>query len=181
MKFCLLKLIRKMILLLRTIASYISLKLKYGSSVEVHLINSLKNKVNINLQKDSKLTVGQFLMVDGPLYIKCEQGASLTIGNRVFFNHNCSITSHMSISIGDDSNFANNVVIVDHNHNIGSKGLKEGFTSKEVSIGKNVWIGANATILQGVTIGDGAVIAAGAVVTKNVPNYEIWGGYLLGL
>lgn len=67
------------------------------------------------------------------------------------------------------------MVIVDHNHKIGSNGLKEGFTFKEITIGKNVWIGANSTVLQGVSIGDGAVIAAGAVVTKDVPSYEIWG------
>ena len=30
--------------------------------------------------------------------------------------------------------------------------------------------------MKGVTIGKGSVIAAGAVVTKNVGEYEIWGG-----
>lgn len=161
---------------MRSILNYLSLKLRYGSSAKVDLINSIKNKVNVNLEKDSKHTVGRFLMVDGPLYIKCEREASLTIGNRVFFNHNCSITAHSSISIGDGCNIANNVVIVDHNHRIDSKGIKEGYTFKDVYIGKNVWIGANSTVLQGVTIGDGAVIAAGAVVTKDVPSYEVWGG-----
>lgn len=39
------------------------------------------------------------------------------------------------------------------------------------------WIGANVTILKGVTIGKGSVIAAGAVINKDVPPYEIWGGY----
>ncbi len=43
-------------------------------------------------------------------------------------------------------------------------------------IGNDVWIGSNAIILQGVKIGDGSVIAAGAVVTKDVPNYTVWGG-----
>ena len=170
------KFIRKIILLVRTIVIYLKLKLLYGRSAKVCLINSLKNKISVNLEKGSNLEIGRFLMVDGPLYIKCERKASLTIGNRVFFNHNCSITSHSSISIGDGCNIANNVVIVDHNHKIDSNGLKDGFTFKEITIGKNVWIGANSTVLQGVSIGDGAVIAAGAVVTRNVPSYEIWGG-----
>lgn len=163
-------------MLIRSILNYLSLKLRYGSSAKVDLINSIKNKVNVDLEKDSKLTVGRFLMEDGPLYIKCERGASITIGNRVFFNHNCSITAHSSIFIGDGCSVANNVVIVDHNHRIDSKGIKEGYTFKDVYIGNNVWIGANSTILQGVFIGDGAVIAAGAVVTRNVPSHEIWGG-----
>lgn len=43
-------------------------------------------------------------------------------------------------------------------------------------IGDEVWIGARAIVLRGVRIGQGAVVAAGAVVTKDVPDYEIWGG-----
>lgn len=45
-----------------------------------------------------------------------------------------------------------------------------------IVIEKDVWCGANVTVLKGVTIGKGSVIAAGAVVTKNVGEYEIWGG-----
>ena len=47
---------------------------------------------------------------------------------------------------------------------------------RPVVIEEDVWCGANVTILKGVTIGRGSVIAAGAVVTKNVGEYEIWGG-----
>ncbi len=45
-----------------------------------------------------------------------------------------------------------------------------------VIIEEDVWCGANVTILKGVTIGKGSIIAAGGVVTKNVGEYEIWGG-----
>lgn len=37
----------------------------------------------------------------------------------------------------------------------------------------------DTNILQGVTIGNGAVVVAGAVVTKDIPPYEVWRGYLL--
>lgn len=47
---------------------------------------------------------------------------------------------------------------------------------RPVTIEEDVWCGANVTILKGVAIGKGSVIAAGAVVTKNVGEYEIWGG-----
>lgn len=44
-------------------------------------------------------------------------------------------------------------------------------------IGNDVWIGDNVTILPACKyIGDGAVIAAGAVLTKDVNDYEVWGG-----
>lgn len=35
---------------------------------------------------------------------------------------------------------------------------------------------ANATVLPGVTLHEGAVLAAGAVATKDIPEWEIWGG-----
>jgi len=49
-------------------------------------------------------------------------------------------------------------------------------TKGDVIIGNDVWIGRNVIIMSGVSIGDGAVIAAGSVVSKNIGNYEIWGG-----
>lgn len=49
-------------------------------------------------------------------------------------------------------------------------------TKGSVIIENDVWIGFEATIMSGVKIGNGAVIAAGALVTKNVGDYEIWGG-----
>lgn len=53
---------------------------------------------------------------------------------------------------------------------------KEYQAYKKTYIGNDVWIGAKALIKSGVKIGDGAVIAMGAVVTKDVGDYEIWGG-----
>lgn len=47
---------------------------------------------------------------------------------------------------------------------------------KKVVIGNDVFIGNNVVIKDGVKIGNGAVIAAGSVVTKDIPDYEIWGG-----
>lgn len=45
-----------------------------------------------------------------------------------------------------------------------------------INIGNDVWIGQNVTILDGVTIGDGVIIGAGSVVTKDIGDYQIWGG-----
>ena len=39
-----------------------------------------------------------------------------------------------------------------------------------------VWIGQGVTVLPGVTIGEGAIIAAESVVSKDVPDYAIYGG-----
>ncbi|MCA9034572.1 MAG: acyltransferase [Planctomycetaceae bacterium] len=45
-----------------------------------------------------------------------------------------------------------------------------------IRLGDDVWLGAGVTITPGVEIETGAIIGAGSVVTKNVPEYEIWGG-----
>lgn len=167
---------KRLFLLLKSIIYFLILKFTYGSSSRICLINSIKGKLSIDLDSESYLEVGKFLMSAGPLYIKCCSNARCYIGNNVFFNHNCSITCQDMISIGDNCNIANNVVIVDHDHKIGKFGVIEGFNTKPVAIGKNVWIGANSTILKGSIVGDGAVIASGAVVKGVVPPYEVWGG-----
>jgi acetyltransferase-like isoleucine patch superfamily enzyme len=43
-------------------------------------------------------------------------------------------------------------------------------------IGNDVWIGNNVTLMEGITIGDGVIIASGAIVTKDIPDYSIYGG-----
>lgn len=45
-----------------------------------------------------------------------------------------------------------------------------------VTIKQGAWLCSRCIILPGVTVGKFAVIAAGAVVTKDVPDYEVWGG-----
>ena len=72
------------------------------------------------------------------------------------------------------------LLVYTHNHSMARTDIpmrEQGMTEdKPVFIGNDVWIGSRVTILPGVHIGNGAVIGTGAVVTKDVPEYEIWGG-----
>ena len=43
-------------------------------------------------------------------------------------------------------------------------------------VGNDVWIGGNATIMPGVQIGHGAIVSTGSVVTRDVPDYTVFGG-----
>ena len=43
-------------------------------------------------------------------------------------------------------------------------------------IGQDAWIGAGVLIMAGVSIGNGSIVAAGSVVTKDIPDYCIYGG-----
>ncbi len=115
-------------------------------------------------------------MSAGALYLKCVDGGKIVIGDRVFFNHNCSITASSSVKIGNNCNIANNVVIVDHDHKYNESGVINGLISNPVVLGDNVWIGANTTILKGVTIGDCAIVAAGSVVRNDIPAYSLAAG-----
>ena len=114
-------------------------------------------------------------MVTGPLNIKGAENSTIRIGDNCFFNYNCAISSAESIIIGNESNIANNVVIVDHDYNIESDGILGQIDAKPINVGNHVWIDANVVITKGVNIGDGAVAAAGAIVTKDIPPHEIGG------
>lgn len=83
------------------------------------------------------------------------------------------------VTIGNQVNLAQNIVISGLNHNyrdITQPISKQGVTTIPVTIEDNVWIGANAVILAGITIGKHAVVAAGTVVTCNVPPYSVCAG-----
>lgn len=170
------KYFKKSFLLWISIYSYLKYKLIYGKKIQLSAVNSIRGKLLIELQDKSECNIGKFLMSRGPLYMKAEDNGKIEIGEKCFFNHNCSITCVDKITIGDNCNFANNLVIVDHDHNFNEYGVTAGLNKGSVKIGNNVWCGANVTILRGVTIGNGAIIAAGAVVNQDVPSYEIWGG-----
>ncbi len=170
------KYVKKIFLGIRSLILFIWYKIKYGNNIHLSVINSIRGKFSIDIQNNSNIKLGKFLMSQGPLYIKANSKSKLLIGDNVFFNHNVSITCSELIFIGNNVDIANNVVIVDHDHVVDSVGVKDEYITAPVIIDDNVWIGANAIILKGVHIGKGAVIAAGAVVTKNVPAHSLVAG-----
>ena len=139
-------------------------------------INSLKGRIEIDLFSDAKCRIGNFLMTAGPFYIKWTDKAEITIGDNCFFNHNCRLTAAENIVIGNQCMFANNFVVVDHDHDRKDGKILKELVSAPVKIGNDVWCGANVTVLKGVTIGDGAVIAAGSVVNRDVAAYSVVAG-----
>lgn len=147
----------------------------YGK-VQATWINSIRGALKTEIIGDGHITIGRFLMSKGPLYLKSVNGGNLTIGENVFFNHNCSLTCAESIVIGNNCMFANNIVIIDHDHEIGKDGVMETLVSKPITIEDRVWCGANVTITKGVHIGSGAVIGANAVVVNDVEAHSIVAG-----
>ena len=90
------------------------------------------------------------------VYINCSKG-SILIGNNVAIAPNTQIFSYSD----------------DYSSN---KKIGECHIVGDIIIGDNVLIGSSVVILPSITIGNGAIIAAGSVVTKDVPEYCVFGG-----
>ena len=144
-------------------------KICTGWQFQASWVNSIRGTLKTEIKGTGSITIGKFLMSRGPLYLKSVNGGKLTIGENVFFNHNCSITCAENITIGNYCMFANNLVVIDHDHKMENGRATSELVSKPVIIEEGVWCGANVIITKNVHIGTGAVIAAGAVVTKDVP------------
>lgn len=108
-----------------------------------------------------------------------QPGMNLSVGDDVDFALDVLVTTKGGVTIGDRVLIGYRTAILSSNHNLPAKPNRvfgAGHTYASVVIEDDVWIGCNVTILPGVTIGEGAVIAAGSVVTKDIPPFVIAGG-----
>ena len=84
------------------------------------------------------------------------------------------------VTIGKYAMLAPNVSILGGDHIFTDPNTPIIFSGRpempKTHIGEDAWIGANVSIMAGVNIGNGAIIAANAMVTKDVPEYSIFGG-----
>lgn len=149
----------------------IKYKIKYGSRVEVSMRQIWEKSPSIQFLGDGVLTIGNKTHFRGDEHFILD-GGRISIGDGVFMNYNVSISSMQSVVVGNGTTIANNVVIVDHDHDFRNP-LKGNYVVDSVIIGSNVWIGANVVILKGVQIGDNCVIAAGAIVNKSIPSNTV--------
>lgn len=148
------------------------LKIRYQSNCKIGWKQLFGKRNEIILLDGGVINIGSKIHTRSDVHL-IAQGGQLQIGNGVFMNYNVSITSLNRVVIEDGVTIANNVVIVDHDHNMESRG---DFISAPVIIKKNAWIGANSVILKGVTIGEGSTVAAGSVVTRDVPDFKTVAG-----
>lgn len=100
--------------------------------------------------------------------------SQIKIGHDTIIGFGSFLDGRAGLEIGSHVDIASEVLIYTDEHDINSPDFGNDFG--KVVIGDYVFIGPRAIILPGVNIGRGAVIGAGAVVTKDVPDFEIWGG-----
>ena len=109
---------------------------------------------------------------------------NITIGDNVIIPHGATLGSlpgnkNSKIIIENDVLLGPNVSIYSstHNYNNPEKAIKDqGYNVGITTIKSGCWIGVNSVILVGVTVGKNSVVAANSVVTKDVPDYTVFGG-----
>jgi len=100
--------------------------------------------------------------------------SGISIGKNSIIGYGAFLDGRGRLNIGSHVDVASEVFIYTDEHDINSPSFSNSFAP--VTIKDYVFIGPRSIILPGVTIGRGAVVAAGAVVTKDIPDFEIWGG-----
>lgn len=156
---------------LMTLPKLIIWKIQYGRRFQTGLVQSFDKHFTLRISNNASVSIGKELVSRSNVTLRVEDG-TLSIGDKCFLNNNVSMTCMQQIIIGDGCQIANNVVIVDHDHDY--KNSLSRFTKEKITIGNHVWIGANSVILKGATIGNNCVIAAGSIVKGIVPDDTLY-------
>ena len=110
---------------------------------------------------------GESVWMQPPFF--CDYGSNIELGERVFFNFNCTVLDVCPVRIGDFTLFGPGVQILTPLHPLDAELRRRQEYGKPIEIGADVWVGGGALILAGVRIGSRAVIGAGSVVTRDIP------------
>ena len=139
--------------------------LRFVGYIPVHSLRKIFYLVSgINLPWDSTIHIGANFF----------KPSNISIGHDTIIGDHCFLDGRAPLKIGSHVGIASQVLIYNDEHEINSPDYGNSFGP--ITIGDYVFIGPRAIILPNVKIGTGAVVAAGAVVTKDIPEFEIWGG-----
>lgn len=139
--------------------------LRFIGLIPIHFVRKLFYLISgVKLKADSTIHIGANFF----------NPSNVSIGHDTIIGDHCFMDGRAPLKIGNHVGIASQVLIYNDEHDINSPDYRNSFGP--VEIGDYVFVGPRAIILPNIKIGKGAIIAAGAVVTKNIPDFEIWGG-----
>jgi acetyltransferase-like isoleucine patch superfamily enzyme len=136
------------------------------------LIQYISPLAEISLISSSKIKLGTHCDFRKNVTIIATGNGVIEIGDRVFMNQNCTVSSKAKITIGDRCNLGPNVCIFDNDHRYerGTGVSTSDYLTENVEIGSGTWLASNVVVLKGTKIGKNCVIGAGAVVKGDIPD-----------
>ena len=154
-----------------TLIKFIIMKCFYFSALKFGVIERFSPNVTIEIERKSKLIIGNKARAYSGVKIKVRNGAICEIGDNTSFNYNSILVCRKKVQIGRNVEIAPSVLIYDHDRDFRNEaGLSANkYFCDDIIIGNNVWIGANTVILRGTRIGDNSVVAAGSVIKGCYP------------
>lgn len=139
--------------------------LRFVGFIPLHFVRKFFYIISgINMPLDSTIHIGANFF----------KPSNISIGHDTIIGDHCFMDGRAPLKIGNHVGIASQVLIYNDEHDINSPNYGNSFGP--VEIGDYVFIGPRSIILPNIKIGTGAVVAAGAIVTKNIPDFEIWGG-----
>lgn len=120
------------------------------------------------LKYGKRLKVGKGVHFRKGFIVNISKDGQLEIGDRTFFNNNCSINCHCKIKIGNNNLFGEGIKIYDHSHifNDKSANINKCYKTNSIFIGNCNWFGSNVVILSKTKIGNNNVFGANMVINS---------------
>ena len=126
------------------------------------------------LKRSSVLVIGSSFRVRSFSSIRLAESSKIIVGDHFFSNRGLSLNAHNLITIGNNVQFGESVLIYDHDHNFSkARGIMDGYKIGTVRIGNNCWLGSNVVVLRDTHIGDGCIIGAGVILSGNIPSGSV--------
>lgn len=112
--------------------------------------------------------VGEETFIEHPFRVN--YSCNIRLEHKFYANFNLTILDCAIVTIGNRVMFGPNVSLSSATHETDVRSRRDGIEyAKPIAIGDDCWIGGHIVVLPGVTIGEGCTIGAGSVVTKNIP------------
>ncbi len=134
----------------------------------------LCQRYNQSVAEIDRDTLRELLGADSDAWLEppfyCDYGYNITLGERVYANHNFVVLDCAEVTVGNDVMIGPNVTLATAAHPLDplERASGEEF-ARPIRIGDRVWMGADVTVLPGVEIGENTIIGAGSVVTRSIP------------